>query len=233
MNVSEKTRLLLGTYAAEVAALNGIDAGRIDFRSADYFDVAPTVQQSLYSHMTEDTGFLNRVNRVPVDEMTGQKVGMSANNLLVRNVDTSQPGVIRTGVDPVTLDGSTYQLRKSNYDVRLPYARLDLWAKFPDFSRKISDHSLICQAQDRIRVGFNGVAWSPQSDPVAHPMGEDINRGWLQEMREDNAQRWLTHGGTPARSPMARAAISPALTIWSLPRATACLRGPSARRACA
>ncbi len=39
-------------------------------------------------------------------------------------------------------------------------------------------------ALDMIRVGWNGVEAAETTDPDAHPLGEDVNVGWHQYVKE-------------------------------------------------
>ncbi len=41
------------------------------------------------------------------------------------------------------------------------------------------------QALDRIMIGFNGVKRAKTSNRAENPLLQDVNKGWLQKIRED------------------------------------------------
>lgn len=43
---------------------------------------------------------------------------------------------------------------------------------------------LIAVAEDIIRIGFHGIAAESETDPAAHPNGEDVARGWHQTAKD-------------------------------------------------
>ncbi|MFB2831588.1 GPO family capsid scaffolding protein, partial [Aeromonas jandaei] len=43
---------------------------------------------------------------------------------------------------------------------------------------------LIAVAEDIIRIGFHGIAAEAETDPAAHPNGEDVARGWHQTAKD-------------------------------------------------
>lgn len=50
---------------------------------------------------------------------------------------------------------------------------------------RIRDAIVKRQALDRIMIGFNGIKREKTSDRVKNPMLQDVNKGWLQKLRED------------------------------------------------
>lgn len=174
--MKNETRLKYNAYAQQIETLNGItDATKT-------FSVTPSVQQKLEQKMQEDSGFLTRINMVGVDEMKGDKLGLGVSGPIASNTDTSGAGT-RTTADPSTLDSDGYECRKNNSDTHLTYAKLDMWAKFPNFQTMIRDTILQRQKLDRIMIGFNGTSYAVTSDPIANPLLQDVNIGWLQKYR--------------------------------------------------
>ncbi|MQU29769.1 phage major capsid protein, P2 family, partial [Pseudomonas helleri] len=86
---------------------------------------------------------------------------------------------------------TTYELADTQSDVGLPYAKIDAWAKFPDFKDRYSAAVQKRIAQDRIVVGFHGTSAAAQTDLEANPKLQDVNKGWLQQLREDAPQQVL------------------------------------------
>lgn len=55
------------------------------------------------------------------------------------------------------------------------------------------------QALDRIMIGFNGTSIAKDTDIVANPLLQDVNKGWLQKQREENPSRVLKEGKTAGK----------------------------------
>ena len=76
-------------------------------------------------------------------------------------------------------------MRADQLDTVLTYAKLDMWAKFQDFQVRIRNAIIQRQALDRIMIGFNGVSRAKTSNRTNNPLLQDVNKGWLQKVRED------------------------------------------------
>ena len=48
-------------------------------------------------------------------------------------------------------------------------------------------------------IGFNGVSIAADTDIVANPLLQDVNKGWLQKQREENKSRVLKEGATAGK----------------------------------
>ena len=185
------TRRLFDAYTAEVAKLNGVD--RVDAK----FSVEPTVQQRLEDKIQESSEFLQKINIHGVTEQEGEKVGLGVSGPAASTTDTTKQD--RQTSDISTLDGRRYRCEQTNSDTHITYTKLDAWAKFPDFQTRIRDAIIRRQALDRIMIGFHGVKRAATSDRAANPMLQDVNKGWLQEMREQAPQRVMKDGKTAGK----------------------------------
>ncbi|ELI8106646.1 P2 family phage major capsid protein [Yersinia enterocolitica] len=81
----------------------------------------------------------------------------------------------RQASDPSGLDGTRYNCTQTNFDTALPYPKLDMWSKFPDFQTRIRDAIVKRQALDRIMIGFNGTYRAKTSDHTVNMLLQDIN----------------------------------------------------------
>ncbi|CAJ0695967.1 phage major capsid protein, P2 family [Ralstonia sp. L16] len=179
------TRRLYEAYAAEVAKLNGVD--RVDTK----FSVDPTVQQRLETKIQESSQFLSKVNIYGVAELEGEKVGLGVSGPVASTTDTTKQD--RQTVDISTLDARRYRCEQTNSDTHITYQKLDVWAKFKDFQTRIRDAIIKRQALDRMMIGFNGIKRAATSNIVANPLLQDVNKGWLQQIREQAPQRIMAH----------------------------------------
>lgn len=172
----KETRAALNAFTAQVARLNGVD------NAGEKFAVTPTVQQKLENKMQERSAFLQRINIMGVTEQSGQILGLGVGGPIASRTDTTQKE--RSTRDITTMDERGYQCVQTNYDTHLTYAKLDAWAKFPDFQTRIRDLIVQRQALDRIMIGWNGVRAAVETDLTANPLLQDVNKGWLQLIRE-------------------------------------------------
>jgi P2 family phage major capsid protein len=176
-----ETRLAFNAYLAQIAQLNGVPS------ALEKFVAAPSVQQTLETKVQESSQFLSRVNNIGVTEQQGEKLGLGIGSPIASTTNTAAAD--RAPIDPTALDDRGYNCTQTNYDTFLTYAKLDAWAKFPDFQTRIRDVILKRQALDIITIGFNGTARAATSDRVANPLLQDVNIGWLQKLRTEAPAR--------------------------------------------
>jgi len=180
------TRKLFNEYLHQIAALNGVDD------ATKTFNVEQSVQQKMETKIQESSEFLKRINITGVTEQQGEKLGLSLSGPIASRTDTAQAK--RQPRDLTTLDKQGYFCRQTNYDSFIPYAKLDAWAHFPKFQTMIRDLLLKRQALDRMIVGFHGTSIAATTNPEANHLLQDVNKGWLQKMRENAPERVMNHG---------------------------------------
>lgn len=156
------------------------------------FAVEPSIAQELNDKITEKSDFLSRINVVPVSEIKGQKVMIGVTGPVSSRTNTKTTD--REAKDFSDLSGLDYELFHTESDVGLSFAKIDSWAKFPDFADRYSAAVQRQIALDRIMIGWHGTHAAPQTDIVAHPMLEDVNKGWLQIAREQIPAQVLKEG---------------------------------------
>lgn len=173
--MKNETRKLYHAYIAQLAALNGVE------RATEKFSVAPSVQQTLETKIQESSAFLSRINMIGVAEQQGEKLGLGVGGPIASRTDTTQND--RATRDITTLDTNGYACKQTNYDSHITYAKLDAWAKFPDFEARIRDAIVTRMALDRIMIGFNGTSAATATNLTTNPLLQDVNIGWLQALR--------------------------------------------------
>ncbi|MBI5917778.1 MAG: phage major capsid protein, P2 family [Nitrosomonadales bacterium] len=179
-----QTRQQFNAYKNELASLNGVDS------VAEKFVVAPTVQQKLEERIQQSSEFLKRINIVGVDEQSGEKLGMDAANTIAGRTDTNTADRVPTDIS--ALDSNQYTCKQTNFDTAIKYAKLDAWAKFPNFQPMLRDVIVKRQALDRIMIGLNGTSAAATTDRVAHPLLQDVNVGWIKHLRDNAAERVMS-----------------------------------------
>lgn len=174
------TRPLYDAFVARIGQLNSVkDASK-------KFSVAPSVQQTLETKLQESSDFLGRINIFGVKELKGEKLGLGVNPIAGRTDVSEGP---RQPRDVSTLDDNEYECKFTEFDTGISYAKLDAWAKFPDFQARLRDAILRQQALDRIMVGFNGTSAAVKTNRTTNPLLQDVNIGWLQKYRAHAAAR--------------------------------------------
>lgn len=176
-----ETRVLYRAYLSQIAKLNAIaDA-------TEKFAVAPSVQQTLEKRMQETSEFLKAVNLILVPDQEGEKIGVGASGPIAGTTNTALQD--RQTSDISATDSNKYRCEQTNWDAHIPYARLDAWARHPEFETLVRDAFIARQALDRIMVGFNGTSRAATSNKAVNQLLQDVNKGWLQHYREQAPER--------------------------------------------
>ncbi|WP_354676417.1 phage major capsid protein, P2 family [Citrobacter portucalensis] len=177
--MKKKTRFAFNAYLQQLARLNGVEVEELSSK----FTVEPSVQQTLEDEIQQSAAFLTLINISPVDEQSGQLLGLGVGSTVAGTTDTTKQD--REPTDPMVMEDVEYKCEQTNFDTVLTYAKLDLWAKFQDFQVRIRNAIIKRQALDRIMIGFNGLARAKTSNRTENPLLQDVNKGWLQKIRED------------------------------------------------
>lgn len=184
------TRKAVNAYCSQIATLNNVD--RVDVK----FTVAPTVAQTLETKIQESADVLKRINIVPVREQMGQKLGLGVGGPAASRTNTKLKD--RATRDLSAIDSTQFHCFQTNFDTHLEYSKIDMWAKFKDFQTRLRNALIQRQALDRIMVGFNGTSAAVETDIAANPMLQDVNKGWLQQLRETAPERVMDEGAAGA-----------------------------------
>ncbi|QWZ63582.1 phage major capsid protein, P2 family [Aeromonas sp. FDAARGOS 1417] len=172
-----ETRVKFNEYTGQLAKLNAITSAMVQF------NVQPSVQQTLETKMQESVEFLQMINVIPVNDMKGEKVGVGISSTIAGRTDTTTKD--RQPNDPSAIYDHSYECAQTNYDTMIGYAKLDAWAKFPDFQTRIRDAIITRQGLDRIMIGWHGTSAAKDTDRNANPLLQDVNIGWLEHIRKD------------------------------------------------
>jgi len=182
--MKNETRTSFEAYAAQVATLNNVAS------AMNKFSVTPTVAQTLNDRIQESAAFLQSVNIVPVDEQSGERLGLGAGGPAAGRTDTSTKD--REARNLVDMTDFAYYCAKTDFDTYVTYQQLDAWAKFPDFQARMRNHVTAQIARDRLMIGWNGTKIAADTDLAQNPLLQDVNKGWLQHIRENVPQRVLS-----------------------------------------
>lgn len=188
----KETRIAFNGYLAQQAKINSVDSVEVKFT------VAPAPQQKLETAIQESSGFLKKINIIPVDDSEGEAILLGVNGPTAGRTNTSANNP-RQPRDVSGLNKDTYSCKKTNFDTAFPYAKLDAWAKFKDFQPRLSASIAERQGLDRIMIGFNGTSAAADTNLVTNPLLQDVNVGWLEKVRTAAADRVLDEGAVAGK----------------------------------
>lgn len=186
------TRVAFTRYSEQIAQLNGVPSAMVSFTTA------PSVQQTLEDKMQETSAFLAAINMFGVTEQEGAKIGLGMSGTIAGRTNTTAADRVPRNV--TSLDDRGYRCEKTDFDTFIPYALLDAWAKFADFQTRIRNQIIQRQALDRIMIGFNGISVAATTDRTANPLLQDVNKGWLQKLREERPAAVMSDGASAGAS---------------------------------
>lgn len=181
-----ETRAKFNQYIAGVAQDNQVEFSTVS--QGQKFNVAPSVQQKLEAAVQESSEFLRMINLIPVTEQQGETLGLGIAGTIAGTTDTAG-GTARETQDIHKLNAIGYHCQQINYDTHLRYGTLDMWAKFPDFAKKVGSLKSERMALDRIMIGFNGTSRAATSNRNNNPLLQDVAKGWLAKIEENAAAR--------------------------------------------
>jgi len=181
--MKKNTRVAFKQYLSRTAELNDLEV--IDLSTN--FEVEPSIEQKLEEVIQHSSAFLQLINVEPVDDQEGEVLGLDIGEPIAGTTDTDEHD--RQPTDINGLKGKRkYRCEQTNFDSSIKYKHLDRWAKLKDFQLKIRNAITKRQALDRIIIGFNGVERAENSNRKVNKLLQDVNKGWLQKMREDKPE---------------------------------------------
>lgn len=188
--MQQSTRQLFNAMLARFASTYGVQ----DVQHS--FSVTPSIAQKLQDKIVEQSTFLSKINMLPVDELKGQNILGFAASPVTSRTDTSQPDKERQPRNVMGLEARGYELHQTNADVSMPYRLIDVWAKFPDFAERYARYVQQRMANDMEIIGWHGTSAAADTDMQTNPLLQDVNKGWLQYMRDNLPANILSQGNT-------------------------------------
>lgn len=190
-----KLSFAIAAMISEVAAAQGISKEQV----SNGYTIAPTAVQTMYDEIAQNTELLQKINLRPKTEKVGEVIGLSS-GLIGSNTDTTGAGKERKPKPIHNLSGRKYSLEKTNFDAALRYDEIDQWAHLTDFPKHVNKKIAESIALSLVTIGMNGTSRADDSDAAANTMLQDVAKGWLQKMREENKARCIGTAGTSVTS---------------------------------
>lgn len=145
--------------------------------------------------MYESAEFLQHIDTQLVDDLVGQAVTIGVNGSVTGRAGVETDATkSRQTKDPHGLTKREYRCYPVECGTHITWQRMDMWAKFPDFHQRFRAHVQQAIALDIIKIGWNGTSAADVTDIVANPMLQDVNIGWMELVRRDNAGNAISDG---------------------------------------
>ncbi|MFM2632976.1 phage major capsid protein, P2 family [Vibrio alginolyticus] len=151
------------------------------------FSITPVMETKLREALKHSHAFLGMIHTGLVDQIQGQVVDVGDDGLSTGRADG------RFSVE-VGQNGNTYQLVKTDSGAHIPWELMTQWINSGSKGQWMNlMKSAITKrfALDMLRIGFNGTSVATTTDPVANPLGQDVNKGWLTLVKEKKAAQVL------------------------------------------
>ncbi|MFH4592937.1 phage major capsid protein, P2 family [Vibrio alginolyticus] len=152
------------------------------------FNLTPPMETKLRQAIMESDAFLGMVSLLPVQQIKGQVVDVGDDGLSTGRKDSGRFSV------EVGQSGNTYELTKTDSGAHILWETMTQWANSGSKGQWLTMMKNAISrrfALDMLRVGFNGTSIAANTDPVANPLGQDVNKGWLTIAKEKKASQVL------------------------------------------
>ncbi|EOW6612685.1 phage major capsid protein, P2 family [Vibrio fluvialis] len=145
------------------------------------FNITPVMETKLRQAIMESDGFLGMISLQLVSQIKGQVIDVGGDGLATGRGDGKR------FLADVNQAGNTYELTKTDSGAKILWELMTQWANSgsKDEWLKMMKASISRRfALDMLRIGFNGTSIAAVTDPVANPLGQDVNKGWLTIVKE-------------------------------------------------
>lgn len=152
------------------------------------FNLTPPMETKLRQAIMQSDAFLGMVSLLPVQQIKGQVVDVGDDGLSTGRSDTGRFSV------EVGQSGNTYELTKTDSGAHIMWETMTQWANSGSKNEWLTMMKNAISrrfALDMLRIGFNGTSIAAKTDPVANPLGQDVNKGWLKIVKEKAAAQVL------------------------------------------
>ncbi|MBL5884848.1 MULTISPECIES: phage major capsid protein, P2 family [Lelliottia] len=183
---TETRKVVKGLLFARIAQQFGLDS--ID-DVGEYFEITGPQEERINKAIQGRVDFLGKINVIPVTDIQGEKVFSGVQQGITGRV---KDGRFRRRIDE---DGFKYALAETDSGIIIPWAKLDLWARYK--ATFLSHYATFVQRQialDMLMIGWRGITVSANTDIETYPLLQDVNKGWLQWMREHKPENVLAEG---------------------------------------
>ena len=185
--MKKDTRKQFNAYLGQMAEVNDVEDTSVQF------NVVPAAVQGLQDKIVEQSTFLPKINIFTVPHAKGENVKAGIVGPASGRSNTAN-NERRTPKNALSTEGFGYELVQTNTDIALSYAKLDAWHHLGNLNGRIRGYTSAQIANDREIIGWYGVSVAKSSDIKANPLLQDVNKGWVQYMRDNRPANLLKEG---------------------------------------
>ena len=183
MQLNQQATAFLQEFATQLAGAYGVQAVN------EQFNITGPQEIKLKAALLESVEFLSMITSMEVDQIKGQVVKVGN-----YNIATGRKNGARF-ISDQGVNGHTYELTETDSCSVLTWALLSVWANAGNqnqFMKLMNENATKRFALDMLRVGFNGTSAAVDTDPDANPLGQDVNKGWHQIVKDKAAGQIMT-----------------------------------------
>lgn len=167
--MNKKTNVKFTEYKKNLSAENSSGAGHVN----EYQKVDRIIEQGI-----QENAFLRLISTKFIVDSPNQDYEMSLP--IVSTTNTEQ----RERQPKNYIQGNiAFECKQINLDIHLPYSDLDKFATV-DFEKALNDTLSAELLQNIVMVGFNGERREADSNPTQNPLGQDVAKGWIKQIKD-------------------------------------------------
>ena len=187
--MQEKTKLAVIGYVNAVAKMNGVTD------PTEKFNVTANATQKIVAQMRESTWLLSKINIIPVSNQIGEAIGLGVSGMIASRTNTRDGNERKTN-SVYNMKSAPYACVQVNFDSHIRYEQLDAFAHLKNFNQIIATQTRQQIDMNKVTIGFFGTSVADDTDASKNPNGEDVNKGWMQCIRDNNGDAMLIEGQT-------------------------------------
>ncbi|MGQ8702872.1 phage major capsid protein, P2 family [Serratia marcescens] len=190
--MKKETKVVFKKLQERIAKQYEADMG--DVMAGRSFSITGPQEEKMLGAVQAQSDFLQKINIPLVTDITGEKVFAGLQKTITGRRTT---GRYRQNIGP---SGAKYNCIETDSGVIIPWKLMDTWARMG--SRFMALYAAYVQQQialDMIMIGWRGVSVAPDTDTTAHPLLQDVNKGWMQWMRDNKPENIMEAGKTAGK----------------------------------
>lgn len=157
---------------------------------SEMFSITVPQAIALINKIQESDAFLNQVTTIPVVDIQGTIIQMSAPTSVGYRVNTATAERTPQIVGEPESE-RTYVCKETYYDTALPYNVLDAYARFSDFEQRVLDAVYRRISLDHLTVGWYGKSTAATTNKTQNPLLEDLHTGWIYDLYTNKPANWV------------------------------------------
>ncbi|MBO2631125.1 phage major capsid protein, P2 family [Shewanella algae] len=183
MSKTTRTEHCLNQYTLAIQKAYGIND------ATKQFSLSEPMEIKLRQKILESDAFLKELSLLDVDQIQGQVIDVGTGTLMTGRGDNARfrayPGK----------DGIKYELVETDSCWAVTWAELAVWGNSGtegQFIKLMTNNANKNFALDMLKIGFNGIKVARPTAPSTYPLGQDVNKGWQQFVKERAPEQIVT-----------------------------------------